>query len=147
VKVIVMNRSTCNLGLESLEARDVMSASPLPVLMVLPNLDYYHLANQPSLSVMEKAAPAPKARANSDYSAIAFVGGWGSSSMSQQHYLQKTASTRPAPTQDDVIIDGGIITGAQVSGRITGVVVDPSDPDVIYIIAVGGGAWNTRSGQ
>ena len=30
------------LGLESLESRLVLSASPLPVLMVLPNTDFYY---------------------------------------------------------------------------------------------------------
>lgn len=31
-----------NLHLEALEARDVPSADPLPVLMVLPNRDWYY---------------------------------------------------------------------------------------------------------
>lgn len=37
-------RST--LQLEALEKRDALSASPLPVLMVLPNQDYYHSQNR-----------------------------------------------------------------------------------------------------
>ena len=33
-----------------------------------------------------------------------------------------------------------------VTGRITGVSVDPSDPDVIYVSTAGGGAWKTKNG-
>ncbi len=32
------------------------------------------------------------------------------------------------------------------SGRITGVAVDPTDPDVIYVATAGGGAWKTKNG-
>ncbi|MBA2227575.1 sialidase family protein, partial [Thermogemmata fonticola] len=33
-----------------------------------------------------------------------------------------------------------------VTGRITGVTVDPSDPNVIYVTTAGGGAWKTKNG-
>ncbi len=33
-----------------------------------------------------------------------------------------------------------------VTGRITGVTVDPSDPNVIYVSTAGGGAWKTKNG-
>ena len=36
--------------------------------------------------------------------------------------------------------------GSPVSGRITGVMVDPNDSNVIYISAAGGGAWKTNNG-
>ena len=32
------------------------------------------------------------------------------------------------------------------TGRVTGVAVDPSDPNVIYISTAGGGAWKTKNG-
>src|SRR5207237_4686417 len=32
-----------------------------------------------------------------------------------------------------------------VAGRVTGVVVDPTDPDTIYISTAGGGAWKTKN--
>lgn len=38
---------------------------------------------------------------------------------------------------------GGV---SATTGRITGVVVDPSDPNVIYISAAGGGVWKTKNG-
>lgn len=38
--------------------------------------------------------------------------------------------------------------GQASSGRISGIVVDPSDPNVIYVTAAGGGGWRTKnSGQ
>ena len=41
-------------------------------------------------------------------------------------------------------ISGGFdLTTANVTGRVTGVAVDPSDPNVIYIATAGGGAWRT----
>ncbi|HXG08193.1 MAG TPA: Ig-like domain repeat protein [Gemmataceae bacterium] len=47
----------------------------------------------------------------------------------------------PAP------VTNGQTPGNQaVSGRITGVAVDPSDPNVIYVSAAGGGAWRTKNG-
>ena len=32
------------------------------------------------------------------------------------------------------------------TGRVTGIAVDPSDPNVIYLSAAGGGAWKTKNG-
>jgi autotransporter-associated beta strand protein len=47
----------------------------------------------------------------------------------------------PAP------INNGQTPGNNAStGRITGVAVDPSDPNVIYVSTAGGGAWKTKNG-
>ena len=47
----------------------------------------------------------------------------------------------PAP------INNGQDAGNQaVSGRVTGVAVNPTDPNVIYISTAGGGAWKTKDG-
>jgi autotransporter-associated beta strand protein len=44
-------------------------------------------------------------------------------------------------------INNGSTTGSQaVSARVTGVAVDPTDPNVIYISTAGGGAWKTKDG-
>jgi len=49
----------------------------------------------------------------------------------------------PAP-----VLNGQTAGNLNVSGRVTGVVIDPSDPNVMYISTAGGGAWKTRnSGQ
>ena len=32
------------------------------------------------------------------------------------------------------------------TGRVTGIAVDPSDPNVIYLTSAGGGAWKTKNG-
>lgn len=46
-----------------------------------------------------------------DYSAIVFVGGWGSS-MYQYAYNDSTvSSSAPQRVQDDIVVDGRIITG------------------------------------
>lgn len=52
-------------------------------------------------------------------------------------------------TEGPAPILGGQQPGAgPVTGRVTGVAVDPSDPNVIYLSAAGGGAWKTKnSGQ
>lgn len=47
----------------------------------------------------------------SDYSAIAFVGGWGSSMYQYASNDSISVSQQPGPVQDDVIVDGRIITG------------------------------------
>ena len=57
---------------ESLETRDLMAAAPLPVLMVLA--DHHDFCCEPHGETL-RAADAP----TKEYSAIAFVGGWGSS--------------------------------------------------------------------
>ncbi|MDW8244843.1 MAG: hypothetical protein RMJ88_16695, partial [Thermogemmata sp.] len=50
-------------------------------------------------------------------------------------------SLGPAP------INQGWTPGNNAStGRITGVTVDPSDPNVIYVSTAGGGAWKTKNG-
>jgi autotransporter-associated beta strand protein len=44
-------------------------------------------------------------------------------------------------------INGAQTAGDQAStGRVTGVAVDPSDPNVIYVSTAGGGAWKTKNG-
>jgi putative intracellular protease/amidase len=106
-------RGKANLGFDTLEARDVMSASPLPVLMVIADQqDFYYkeygdtrneLARRGIDAVVAATTLNPSTpHANSgqieagvsgvvtpdirladvdpaDYSAIVFVGGWGSS--------------------------------------------------------------------
>src|SRR5438445_1414311 len=47
----------------------------------------------------------------------------------------------PAP-----ILNGGTPGGDPVTGRLTGLVGDPSDPMTIYIAAAGGGVWKTING-
>jgi autotransporter-associated beta strand protein len=47
----------------------------------------------------------------------------------------------PAP-----ILSGQTPGNGNVTGRVTGVAVDPSDPNVIYIATAGGGAWKTKDG-
>jgi autotransporter-associated beta strand protein len=50
----------------------------------------------------------------------------------------------PAPIQSYAPAPGS----PSVSGRVTGIAVDPTDPNVIYISTAGGGAWKTlNSGQ
>ncbi len=102
-----------SLGLESLEARDVMSATPLPVLLVIADgQDFYYKEYADTRNELIKAGVGVAVAATttnastphpdsgqveagvsgvvtpdlaladvdaSDYSAIAFVGGWGSS--------------------------------------------------------------------
>ncbi len=47
----------------------------------------------------------------------------------------------PAP------VPNGLTPGnLSTAGRINGIVVDPSDPDTMYVAASGGGAWKTKSG-
>ncbi len=50
----------------------------------------------------------------------------------------------PAPVQSD----SQVTLGAQntVAGRVTGIAVDPSSPNTIYISTAGGGAWRTVDG-
>lgn len=50
-------------------------------------------------------------------------------------------SMGPAP-----INNGQIAGNKPVTGRVSGVTVDPSDPDVIYVTAAGGGTWKTVNG-
>jgi autotransporter-associated beta strand protein len=47
----------------------------------------------------------------------------------------------PAP-----IVGGQTAGNGNVSGRVTGVAVNPYDPNVIYIATAGGGAWKTIDG-
>ncbi|MCI0680506.1 MAG: Ig-like domain repeat protein [Gemmataceae bacterium] len=47
----------------------------------------------------------------------------------------------PSPVQS-----GQTIGDEDVTGRITGVAVDPRDTSIIYLSAAGGGAWRTRNG-
>ncbi len=44
------------------------------------------------------------------------------------------------------INNGQTVGNNTVTGRVTSVVVDPSDSNVIYISAAGGGAWKTKDG-
>jgi autotransporter-associated beta strand protein len=47
----------------------------------------------------------------------------------------------PAPE-----LNGQTGNNGNVSGRVTGMAVDPTDPNVIYIATAGGGAWKTING-
>ncbi|GEM_PF-1047857 len=44
------------------------------------------------------------------------------------------------------IIGGQTIGNENVTGRVTGMAVDPRDPNVIYLSAADGGAWRTKNG-
>jgi autotransporter-associated beta strand protein len=46
------------------------------------------------------------------------------------------------PTNSTPVVDPSLVN-EPVSGRVTGVAVDPTDPNVIYIATAGGGAWKT----
>ena len=59
------------LAVESLEGRDLLSADPLPVLLVIA--DRQDFAREPAVV---RAVPTPPA---TGYSATVFVAGWGSS--------------------------------------------------------------------
>ena len=52
----------------------------------------------------------------------------------------------PAPIQDGEVDAGGGAADSAVSGRVTGVAIDPLDANVIYIGTSGGGAWKTIDG-
>lgn len=54
---------------------------------------------------------------------------------------QRWFNVGPAPTNN-----GETVTNQGVSGRVTGVAVDPTDERVIYIATAGGGAWKTKDG-
>ena len=47
----------------------------------------------------------------------------------------------PAPTTNGQTAGNGNVTG-----RVTGILVDPTDPNTIYIATAGGGAWKTIDG-
>jgi autotransporter-associated beta strand protein len=47
----------------------------------------------------------------------------------------------PAPVNN-----GQTASTENVSGRVTGIAVNPSDPNVIYLATAGGGAWKTNDG-
>jgi hypothetical protein len=80
--------------LESLESRDLMAADPLPVLMVLA--DHHDFCYRDSERAGDLAAPKAEP---ADYSAIAFVGGWGSSMYQHAHssvdLARKTDTSSP----------------------------------------------------
>lgn len=78
-----------NLQLECLEAREVLTASPLPVLMVLPNRDYYH-SQSLDISLSSQTQQQKKELhytggrfaldlGGASFARVVFVGGWGSS--------------------------------------------------------------------
>lgn len=54
---------------------------------------------------------------------------------------QQWFSVGPAP-----ILNGQTAGNNSVSGRINSIVVDPTDPNTIYIATAGGGAWKTIDG-
>src|SRR5207245_1621277 len=54
-------------------------------------------------------------------------------------------SSGPAPINSGLIFNGGPGTLADVTGRVTGVVTDPTDANNIYISSAGGGAWKTTN--
>jgi autotransporter-associated beta strand protein len=69
------------------------------------------------------------------------IAGGGSSAASDLTSLLRWQPQGPAP-----ILHGQTLGNLPVTGRITGVSVDQSDPNVIYISAAGGGAWRTEDG-
>jgi hypothetical protein len=90
------------LAVESLETRNLMAAAPLPVLMVLPNRDFFAHESGDKQLVAEVAK---------NYSAIAFVGGWGASSYQYAFSgADSSAVSGPTTVADDVVVDGPIIT-------------------------------------
>lgn len=137
--------------MESLEARECFSASPLPVLMVLPNLDYAAHGFTAGITVAGGDV-------NGDSSATLQLTGnltIATESLNQFGPSQgKYLALRPRPVDASVNVAGGFITnnrddagfsggvrvavgdvdgdGAAVgnnnSGRIGGIAVDPSDP-------------------
>jgi len=53
----------------------------------------------------------------------------------------------PAPVTNGGVFNAAVPnTTEAVTGRINGIAVDPSDPNVIYIAAADGGAWKTEDG-
>ena len=56
--------------------------------------------------------------------------------------LSQTAFTAVGPAS----IAGDGFTGGNVSGRITGIATDPTNANIIYISAAGGGVWKTSDG-
>lgn len=57
--------------------------------------------------------------------------------------LSTTTWSSLGPTQ---ITNGGLPGNGPVSGRITGIAADPSDPNTIYVASAGGGVWKTTTG-
>jgi uncharacterized repeat protein (TIGR01451 family) len=51
-----------------------------------------------------------------------------------------------APIGPAPIVNGQVPGGGPVSGRITGVAADPTNPNTIYVAAAGGGVWKTTNG-
>ena len=56
------------------------------------------------------------------------------------NYTPRWDGIGPAP-----INNGQTIGNMAVTGRVTGVAVDPTDPNTIYISTAGGGAWKTKN--
>lgn len=128
-------RRHARLGVETLEARDLLAASPLPVLMVLADQrDFYYQeyadtrqsvatggisvavadvnSGQPPTGEVAPDLALAAVRAQ-DYSAIVFVGGWGSS-MYQYAYNDPNLDG----VSDDIAVDGQTITAVQAqAGR------------------------------
>jgi len=61
--------------------------------------------------VSSQSLPMASSGGTRDYSAIVFVGGWGSSMYQYAFNDPVSASQMPQRTQDDVFVDGRIITG------------------------------------
>lgn len=77
-----------SLQLECLEAREVLTASPLPVLLVIPNQDFYY--SQPLDISLTSQTQQHQGRTytggrfaldvmGSNAGSVVFIGGWGSS--------------------------------------------------------------------
>jgi photosystem II stability/assembly factor-like uncharacterized protein len=52
----------------------------------------------------------------------------------------------PAPIVNSLPISGSIAGNPPLTGRITGIATDPTDPNTIYLAAAGGGVWKTTDG-
>jgi autotransporter-associated beta strand protein len=69
------------------------------------------------------------------------IKGTGDSGLPNTPVPTQWFSVGPAPTNPGETAGNNV-----VSGRVTGVVTDPFDPNVIYISTAGGGAWKTIDG-
>ncbi len=72
------------------------------------------------------------------------VQGSGTATPPNSFFPVQWFSTSPGPINNGATPSAS--TGLPVSGRVTGVATDPSDPNVIYISTAGGGAWKTIDG-
>ena len=67
-------------------------------------------------------------------------------STSQASALDYTATSPSTAINNVQVYNGGNPTTENASGPVTDVVVDPTDPNMIYVATAGGGAWRTQDG-